>query len=296
MAEGIDTRAASAPRFSSSCIREYYDANTPAFVRFGDGRRVGAIHRAVWAPGVRNMAEALEWVDARVADVVRALPPCGDPRHVVDLGCGVGASLCHLASRLGVRGTGITLSAVQATAARARVEAAGLADRVAIVEGDFCSLPETVAEADVAYAIEAFVHAPDAAAFMTSCRRVLKPGGTLVVCDDVRGAGEGGHDAEAEAEIDRFRRGWQVNSLLSTDELTRLAREAGFDVVEALDLTSYLRLGRPRDRAIDAALVPLDWIGWRSPRVDAWRGGSALQVCLAKRWIEYRLVTLRRLS
>lgn len=284
----------SAPRFASDSIRVYYDANTAAFVRYGDGRATGAIHRAVWAPGVTDRDEALRYVDTRIAGVIAALPPSDAPRHIVDFGCGVGSTLCWLAERLPVRGTGITLSPVQAAAARTRIRDMDLADRLEIVEGDFCRLPEGVAGADVACAIEAFVHAPDAAAFLVACSRVLKPGGTLVICDDLRGEAAEDGGAEADRWIERFRRGWHVNSLVSMEELGRLANDAGLEAVASSDLTPYLRLRRLRDRAIDAVLVPLDLVGWRSPRADAWRGGSALQACLAKRWVEYRLVTLRR--
>lgn len=294
MAESRRVGEAAAPRFVPASIRDYYDANTKAFVRFGDGRSTGAIHRAVWAPGVRDRTQALRYVDDRIAALLLERPASDESRHVVDLGCGVGATLCYLGSRLMVRGTGITLSPVQAARARARVREAHLAERVAIVEGDFCSPPSDLLPADLVCAIEAFVHAPDAAGFLASARRLLKPGATLVICDDFRGAQADGGGPEARAWIDRFCGGWHVNALVSLEELRIAAEAVGLELVTATDLTPYLRLGRLRDRAIDAALVPLDMVGWHSSRVDAWRGGSALQVCLAKRWIEYQLVTLRR--
>jgi SAM-dependent methyltransferase len=294
VADGREVCAPPAPRFAPARIRDYYDSNTSAFVRYGDGRSVGAIHRAVWAPGVGSRDEALRYVEDRLADLLADLPASDGPCHLVDLGCGVGASLCYLASRLPIRGTGITLSPVQAADARQRVRAANLVERVTIVEGDFCLLPHDLPPADVVCAIEAFVHAPDAAAFLASCQRLLKPGATLVICDDFRGVRADSSSPAAEASVERFCRGWHVNSLLSIDELRAAADAAGLNLVHAKDLTPYLRLGRVRDRAIDTALVALDWAGWRSSRVDAWRGGSALQVCLANRWIEYQLVTLRR--
>ena len=58
------------------------------------------------------------------------------PRTVVDLGCGVGASLCYLAGLLPITGTGVTLSPVQVQAARERITSAGLSDRVTCIEGD----------------------------------------------------------------------------------------------------------------------------------------------------------------
>src|SRR5207244_1771625 len=126
---------------------------------FGQGGATGAIHRAVWGPGVRDRRQAFHYVDDQIAELIRSLPRTGDPPHVVDLGCGVGASLCYLAERLSVRGTGITLSPIQAELAARRVREAGLSNRIACIQGDYGDLP-AIGPADLAMAIESFVHAP----------------------------------------------------------------------------------------------------------------------------------------
>ena len=89
------------------------------------------------------------------------------------------ASLCYLAERLPIHGTGITLSSAQAQMARQFIEAAGLSQRVECLEGDFTNLPSTIRPADVAYAIESFVHGPSAQRFFEQSHRVLKPGAVM---------------------------------------------------------------------------------------------------------------------
>jgi cyclopropane fatty-acyl-phospholipid synthase-like methyltransferase len=211
--------------------------------------------------------------------------------HVVDLGCGVGASLCHVAARQPVRGTGITLSPEQAAVGLRRVAGLALSGRVAILEGDFANPPPDLPPADLAYAIEAFVHGVSAEAFFAGCARVVRPGGLLVICDDVA---RPMRDARAQRAVERFRRGWRVNTLVESDELRRCAASAGFDLVSTTDLTPWLEIGRPRDRLI-AALAPLLA---RLPRgASRWPhllGGSALQECLRRGWVGYELVVLRR--
>ena len=98
------------PRFETAAIRRYYDRNTPSFVALGQGGAVGAIHRAVWGPEVRDRAGAFHFAEEQIAAVISRLSGVTGTPHVVDLGCGVGASLCYLAKRLPIRGTGITLS------------------------------------------------------------------------------------------------------------------------------------------------------------------------------------------
>lgn len=154
-------------RFDAARIRRYYDRNTSTFVTFGQGGNVGAIHRAVWGPGVANRRQAFRYVEDQIATVIRRLPAPPDGWHVVDLGCGVGASLCYLAEQLPIRGSGITLSATQAALAERRVAQAGLSDRVVCLQGDYGDLPDDLAPADLAMAIESFAHAPDPALLRT---------------------------------------------------------------------------------------------------------------------------------
>ncbi len=67
----------------------------------------------------------------------------GDPRGrtVLELGSGRGGLLLELLRRGATRVTGVELSGVSNVAARARLEAAGLADRATLQLGDGASLP-----------------------------------------------------------------------------------------------------------------------------------------------------------
>ena len=284
----------SGPRFDTAEIGRYYDRHTPAFIRFGQGGRAGVIHRAVWGPGTTTREQAFHYVDDQIAGMVRSLVSASetsDAPHVVDLGCGVGASLCYLAERLPIRGTGITLSPVQARLAAQRVCEAGLSGRVECIEADYCDLPKHVGRADLAYAVESFVHGPAPVRFFAECRRLVRPGGLLVICDDVRRSLAG---AAAARAIDRFCRGWRINALLHQDELRTLARAAGFEHQSTVDLTSALEIHRARDRALGVLAAACDWLRIGTGRFDYLLGGAALQVCLARGWIGYDLSAFRR--
>jgi SAM-dependent methyltransferase len=282
-------------RFDTEQIRRYYDRNTSAFVALGQGGSIGAIHRAVWGPGVTTREEAFHFVEDRIADVVRStIGQAGtgaELPHVVDLGCGVGASLCYLAELLPITGTGVTLSPVQVRAARERIESEGLSDRVACIEGDYGDLPDGMQAADVAYAIESFVHGPDPARFFAEAARLVRPGGALVICDDVRRRGD---SRKAERAIHRFEVGWHVNSLLGADELQSLAGDACFEHASTDDLSSYLELRRPRDRVIGAGVAMFGRLPLERTRLGPLVGGSALQKSLASGWIGYDLMVFTR--
>jgi SAM-dependent methyltransferase len=284
----------SADGFTLGHIRDYYERHSRAFVAYGQGGDLGAMHRAVWGPGVTTRALAFRYVEDQVAEIVVASSTDAARPHVIDLGCGVGGSLCYLATRLPIVATGITISPSQVRMARERVHTAGLSDRVTLVEADYSALPDSIASADVAFAIESFVHAPDPVAFLTTCRRLVRPGGALAICDDVRRAAADAAGRTAERTIDRFRRGWHVNTLLGRDKIVALAAGAGFDHVSATDLTPFLKIGRPRDRLVDVLAPLVEWWPWRWRRLDPWLGGSALQRALRRGWIGYDLLVFRR--
>jgi len=278
--------------FTAEQVRTYYDRNTRAFVRHGQGGDIGAIHRAVWGPGVRTRADAFRYVENLIAHEIDS-----PNQHIVDLGCGVGSSLIQLTTGRNALGTGITLSPVQADVGQQRVAALGLTGRVRIIEGDYTALPADIETADLAYAIESFVHGPSPERFFSEAARILRPGGTLIVCDDVRTAVSG---TRADRTIARFTRGWHVNSLLTPAQLHAVAAAAGFTHSATTDLTSYLELRRPRDRAIAALAAIAGWIPaiasdtWLSMRLAPLLGGSALQTALSNRWIEYHFAVFRR--
>lgn len=277
-------------RFDPAHVRRYYDRHTATFLRYGQGGGAGAIHRAVWGPGVESREAAFHYVEDCIADRLRDALPAGTEPSVVDLGCGVGGSLCYLAGRLPIRGAGVTLSPLQARLATARIRAAGLHDRIRCLEGDYADPGLALPAADLAYAIESFVHGPDPAGFFAQCARVVRPGGLLLICDDVRRAGG---DAAAHRTIERFRRGWRINTLLDREALRALAAEAGFEHRSTHDLTPFLETGRPRDRAIGLLAALVGWLPIDA-RLGHLTGGNALRTCLRRGWIGYDLALFRR--
>ena len=145
--------------------------------------------------------------------------------------------------------------------------------------------------ADLAYAIESFVHAPDPELFFAQCRTLVRPGGMLVLCDDFARPTT---DDGAERAVGRFRRGWHVNALLQADALQAMARDAGFAHVSTEDLSPYLELRRLRDRVIRAVLPLAERLPIDPGRFDHVSGGSALQECLERGWVGYDLVRFER--
>ncbi len=277
---------------STENVEAYYDANTRRFLRFGQGGQVGVIHRAVWGPGVSTREQALNFVHERLLDVMP-----DETHRVLDLGCGVGASLQYLAERRPIDGVGVTLSPVQVELAHRRFGAAGVADRLTCRQADFTQLPADLGTFDFAYGIESFVHAPDAEPFFEQAGHVVRPGGVLVLCDDFAADRvEAGDLSRREARwVREFRAGWNVASFISVERAVGLAEAHGFALAHDEDLTGDLELRRPRDRLITALVRVGRHLPIRSPWWLNMLGGNALQMALMRRLATYRLLVWTRL-
>lgn len=120
-------------------------------------------------------------IDALVARMPR--PAEGSRLSILDLGGGYGAADRHLTSALPCSVTVVNLSAVQNRQNRARNAAAGLAEAITVVDGDFQALPPGLGTFDVVMSQDAFVHADDRAAVFAEIDRVLRPGGQVLFTD-----------------------------------------------------------------------------------------------------------------
>jgi cyclopropane-fatty-acyl-phospholipid synthase len=107
------------------------------------------------------------------------LPDLESPR-LLDVGCGWGSLAMHAAAHHGARAVGITISQEQAERARARVEAAGLEDRVEIRLQDYRDLGGE--EFDAISSIGMFEHVgrERMAEYFTTLHGLLRPEGRLL--------------------------------------------------------------------------------------------------------------------
>jgi len=272
-------------------VREYYDHNTRRFLNWGKDAGTLNMHAALWPPGVKTLDEAMHYSNELVAREIERCPYLVN--RVLDLGCGAGGSLYYLGRRLpGVRSfTGISLSPVQIDGARQRIPETRK-DRVHCLEGDFLQLPPERFKTDFSYSIEAFAHCSHPAAFFAAQAGVLPRGGRLVIIEDCL-------SDEVHAErpavrqrrlLDVYRRHWLLPGLRDLSTLRSLAKAQGFCLIKEQILTPYLRLRRPRDKAIS---LLVRFFGSRMERgyyLRALLGGDAKQKCYLEGLIHYRLL------
>lgn len=266
-------------------VADYYDRNTRWFVRVGRSRDAGGIHRELWGEGVDNAVDAVLYANRLVAEHLDDDPAF----RVVDLGCGIGGSVCWLMERHSGSAVGLTISSAQVGLATQRAAERGLDNRCTFVEADFTDPPD-LGTFDLAFAIEAFVHSPHPDAFFVGAAQLVKPGGTLTIVDDFLAP----QASEKSRFVHRFREGWHATSLSTVGQVVDAAERAGFQLVSDRDLTPLVALGRWRDRWVAFWVAALSWAPIRHPYWSSLVGGDALQTCLRRGLVTYRQVTFRR--
>ena len=274
-------------------VQHYYDSNTRRFLAFGGGAASGALHRQLWGPGVATVREAADCVNRMLLSEIEQLNPGAEPT-LLDLGCGVGGTLIRLAAAFPSACLhGVTISAQQAALARAASIDAGVESRCTFHLGDFESISLDV-EADVIVAVESFVHSRSADAFFSTVARHLRPGGHLIIVDDFLLADESASGERGRRLVRDFRAGWQVPSLATIDACVCSAKACKLHVENDRDLTSLIRLRRPRDRFIALVAPLVACLGLtRIPFFGNLVGGNALHQGLCEgifgyRWLHFR--------
>lgn len=278
-------------------VKEYYERNTERFLRWGKDEGTFNIHGALWPPGVKSLREAMHYSNELVA---REIEQCPYPvNRVLDLGCGVGGSLFYLGRRLPpVRSfTGISLSRLQINRARQRIPETQK-NRFHFEEGCFLRLPAERVKADFSYSIEAFAHGSDPDIFFDVQAVVLPPGGRLVIIDDCLSdeVHSGGLSARQRRLLGIYRRNWLLPGLRALPALKSIAEKKAFYLIRDQDLTPYLRLGRPRDKAVSLLVRLLGPLMERGTYLRSLLGGDAKQKCYLEGLIQYRLLVFENRS
>ncbi|MEU3602476.1 methyltransferase domain-containing protein [Streptomyces sp. NPDC006798] len=197
----------------------------------------------------------------------------GAGHTVLDLGCGPGTDLESLARQVGPGGSVIGIDASREMVERAR-ERTAAEGNVEVRIGDVHRLPFPDAGADRARTDRVLQHVEDPAAALAEVRRVLRPGGRLVMAEpDWDSLAVDHPDLETARAYTRHITDRIVHNGILGRQLPRIALAAGFDVPTVIPVTSVFRdvraaddvlgLHRNTERAIAAGYLSRE-------RGDAW--------------------------
>ena len=207
-------------------IRRHYD-RLSVFYRalWGDH-----LHHGYWE-NTESPAEAQIKLIERLAARAR-IPPGA---RVLDVGYGLGGSALWLARHLHCSVLGLTISPVQAAMAvdQARAEKLEPRPRFEVADANHLDLPPQIF--DAVWIIESSEHLRDKRRFIECCARVLRPGGALALCAWL--VADPLPRPEHHRLIAKVCRGMLCPSLASLPDYIAWMRGAGFEAIEAEDIT-----------------------------------------------------------
>lgn len=162
--------------------------------------------------------------------------------RVLDVGCGVGGPVCHLAKWTGAKFWGLTPNTKQLELAGTLAQEVGVTEQVTFDEGWATDLPYPGNHFDAVLFFESPCHFPDRDQFFREVARVLRPNGRLAGEDWL--ASEGLDPVTTEKYIRPICDTWATPSLGTCSEYASGMEAAGLIVREAVDLRSEMALPR----------------------------------------------------
>jgi sarcosine/dimethylglycine N-methyltransferase len=258
-AEGKERAMSAVTTYTEQHVRDFFNRTLRTYLSFWDGD--GVLHTGWFTDdGDDDYRAAAE----RTSNVLAAEAGIDAGSHVLDVGCGCGNFLLHLAGNFGCSGEGLDLSEERIAFATGRLaqEAPSMRERIVFRHGSATRLPHGDATFSHVVSQDALFLVPDKPRSHAEIFRVLRPGGIFAFCDFLQPRAEIGARAR-EHVYDRVR--WSEGYSLHAYQAA--LQDAGFEILLARNLKTQIRrtytvLGRiARERAATVAdAAARDWI------------------------------------
>jgi sarcosine/dimethylglycine N-methyltransferase len=217
--------------YSEQDVEDFFDRTTQTYLSFWDSE--GVLHTGYFVDDADDDYRAAA---DRTSDILAAEAQIDAGSYLLDVGCGCGNFLIHLANRFRCRGEGLDLSRERITFAQQQL--AGRAPRldIAFRHGSATRLPYQPDTFSHVVSQDALFLVPDKPRSHAEIHRVLRPGGIFAFSDFLQPKVEIGARARKHV-YDRVR--W--SSGYSLVGYQAALERAGFEILLARNLEHHIR-------------------------------------------------------
>jgi cyclopropane fatty-acyl-phospholipid synthase-like methyltransferase len=256
-------------------IRDYYNEMHSIHTQPGNAYDMGdhlhdlTVHKHLDQDPLIQFREAYQWVQHTRAECV------------ADAGCGYGGFAAFVASQApSIHVDGYTLSDVQQAVAQQMFARLHLPHARVLLQ----SYDRLVRQYDAIVAIESLGHAPDVGATLQHWARHLRPGGLVVIIDEIFRP----EVSPTHPEIQQFMQFWRFSALLQRSRVEALVQTAGLHMATWVSLSKRYHVHTRPDEECDRLLDVYQHEGAHPGYI----GGMLLEKFYNRRWVDYVLLVL----
>lgn len=194
------------------------------------------LNLGLWEKGCKNLSQALFNLNTQIGKLAEI--KSGD--KVLDAGCGVGGTAIFLAKNFNCDVVGVSITPRQVDLARKNAKEEGVDEKIEFKVANFSNTPFEDESFDVIIGIESICYAEPKSDFLKEAKRLLKPGGRLVLAENLQGK-ENLNAKEVEILYTKGFNGCKVKSLDTEAAYRSNLSELDFESVECIDKSKEVR-------------------------------------------------------
>lgn len=194
------------------------------------------LNLGLWKKGTKNLRQALRNLNQEMAEKAEL----NENLRVLDAGCGVGGTAIYFAQNFGCQVVGITITPHQAEKARKNAEAAEVEHLCSFEVMDFMDTSFPDESFDVITGMESICYAEPKIGFLEEAYRLLKPGGKLVLAENLQAKKELSVK-EYDSLYTKAFHGCKVQSLDTEQQYLDNLQKVGFSSFINEDYTDLIR-------------------------------------------------------